>query len=146
MLDENWIKPALIIVGVWRGVGATMLFYLAALQNIPKQYYEAVELDGGGAFHSFFNITLPMVSPITFYLVIMGIIGNFQTFAEIYIFAPTGGTSYSAATVVFYIWDKAFKSYEMGYACAIAWILGLIIFAVTFIQFKFANRWVQEVS
>lgn len=146
MLSEHWIKPALIIVGVWRGLGAWMLFYLAALQNIPRQYYEAVELDGGGALHSFFGITLPLVSPITFYLVIMGVIGNFQTFAEIYIFASNGGTGYSAATAVFHIWDKAFRAYEMGYACAMAWILGIIIFIVTFIQFKFANTWVQEAA
>jgi multiple sugar transport system permease protein len=146
MLDEHWIKPALIIVGIWRSLGAWMLFYLAALQNIPRQYYEAVELDGGGVVRSFFAITLPMVSPITFYLVIMGIIGNFQTFAEIYIFAPQGGTGYSAATAVFHIWDKAFRAYEMGYACAMAWILGFLIFVVTFIQFKFSGAWVQEIT
>ncbi|MDR2418080.1 MAG: sugar ABC transporter permease [Treponema sp.] len=146
LYDEHWIKPALIIVGVWRSIGAWMLFYLAALQNIPRQYYEAAELDGGGALASFIHITLPMVSPITFYLVIMGIIGSFQTFAEIYIFAPTGGTGYSAATVVFHIWDKAFRAYEMGYACAMAWVLGIMIFIVTYIQFRFSNTWVQEAN
>lgn len=142
----NWlqnkatVKPALIIMTIWKGLGMSMLLYLAALQSVPKMYYEAADLDGAGAFNRFRHITWPMVKPVTFFLVITNIIGGAQMFTEINIMTPTGGPEYSSATVVFYIWQKAFTNLQMGYASAMSVVLGLIIFIVTLIQFKLNDK------
>ena len=79
---------------------------------------------------------LPLITPITFYLLVMGVIGNMQSFAEIHVMLSNGGTEYSGATIVYFLWQKAFQNYEMGFACAVAWILGSIIFILTLLQFK----------
>lgn len=139
-----YIKPALIIMGVWKGLGGGMILYLASLQNISEAYYEAVEIDGGNAFHKFRYITLPMLTPITFYILITHIIGSLQSFSDTYIMTTDGGPEYSAATIVYYLWQKAFSSYQMGYACAVSWILAITIFAITLIQFKFSDKWVYD--
>ena len=105
----NWlqnpatVKPAIIIMSVWKGLGYSMLLYLAAIQSVPKTFYEAAELDGASSFQKFRNITWPMVRPVTFFLVVTNIIGGSQIFTEINIMTPTGGPQYSSATVVWYI-------------------------------------------
>lgn len=142
----NWlantatVKPALIIMTIWKGLGYSMLLYLAALQSVSRSYYEAAELDGASGFKMFRHITWPMVKPVTFFLVVTNIIGGSQIFTEINIMTPTGGPEYSSATIVFYIWQKAFDNLQMGYASAMAVILGLFIFIVTLIQFKMNER------
>ncbi|GAE33952.1 carbohydrate ABC transporter permease [Halalkalibacter akibai] len=142
--NETWIKPAIIIMGVWKGIGITIIFYLAGLQNIPKELYEAAEIDGANFFQKYRYVTVPLLTPITFFLVVTGIINSLQIFVEIQIMAPDGGPNYAAASIVFYLWQKAFVYYEMGYASALAWVLGLIMFVVTFIQFKLSTKWVHE--
>ncbi len=142
--NEAFVKPAIIIMGIWKGIGITIIFYLAALQNVPKQLYEAAEIDGANFLHKFRFVTLPLLTPITFFLIITGIINTLQIFVEIQIMLPDGGPNYAAASVVFYLWQKAFVYYEMGYASALAWVLGIIMFIVTYIQFKLSNRWVHE--
>ncbi|GIO14705.1 sugar ABC transporter permease [Cohnella xylanilytica] len=138
----NWlqnvhtVKPAIMIMMVWKGLGYTMLLYLAALQSVPKDYYEAAELDGANAFSRFRHITWPMVKPVTFFVVVTNIIGGSQLFIEINIMTSTGGPEYSSASVVFYVWQKAFGNLQMGYASAMSVILGLFIFIVTLVQFK----------
>ncbi|MCR4743475.1 MAG: sugar ABC transporter permease [Treponema sp.] len=135
---EHTVKPAIIMMCVWRGVGNTALLYLGGLQNVPKSYYEAAYLDGAGRWTVFRSITWPLMKPITFFIVITGIIGGSQMIVEPQIMAPLGGENYSAATIVFYIWQKAFGTADAkGYACAAAWVLALIIFIATAIQFKF---------
>jgi multiple sugar transport system permease protein len=135
---EHTVKPAITAMCVWRGVGSTALLYLGGLQNIPKSLYEAAYLDGAGRWTIFRHITWPLMRPITFFVVITGIIGGSQMIVEPQIMAPLGGENYSAATIVFYIWQKAFGSADAkGFACAAAWVLALIIFIVTAIQFKF---------
>jgi multiple sugar transport system permease protein len=142
----NWlantatVKPALIIMTIWKGLGYSMLLYLAALQSVSRSYYEAAELDGASGFKMFRHITWPMVKPVTFFLVVTNIIGGSQIFTEINIMTPTGGPEYSSATIVFYIWQKAFDNLQMGYASAMAVILGLFIFIITLIQFKMNER------
>lgn len=142
----NWlantatVKPAIILMTIWKGLGFSMLLYLAALQSVSRTYYEAAELDGASGFSMFRHITWPMVKPVTFFLVVTNIIGGSQIFTEINIMTPTGGPEYSSATVVFYIWQKAFENLQMGYASAMAVILGLFIFIVTLIQFKMNER------
>lgn len=138
--NKDTVKPALMIMAIWKGLGYSMLLYLAALQSVPRIYYEAAELDGANAFQRFKNITWPMVKPVTFFLVITNIIGGAQMFTEVNIMTPTGGPEYSSATVVFYIWQKAFNNLQMGYASTMSVVLGLIIFIVTLIQFKLNDK------
>ena len=135
--NAHTVKPAIMVMCVWRGVGNTALLYLGGLQNLPKSYYEAAYIDGANGWTIFRKITWPLMQPITFYIVITGIIGGAQMIVEPQIMAPAGGPDYSAATIVFYIWQKAFGSADAkGYACAAAWVLAVIIFVVTAIQFK----------
>jgi multiple sugar transport system permease protein len=142
----NWlentatVKPAIILMAVWKGLGYSMLLYLAAIQSVSKTYYEAADLDGANSFQKFKSITWPMVKPVTFFLVITNIIGGFQIFTEINIMTPTGGPSYSAASIVWYVWQKAFKYYQMGYGSAMSLILFIFIFIVTVIQFYFNRK------
>ncbi|WP_019535878.1 carbohydrate ABC transporter permease [Paenibacillus ginsengihumi] len=138
--DKTTVKPALILMMVWKNLGYTMLLYLAALQSVPKDYYEAAQIDGASSFQSLWRITWPMLKPVTFFIVVTNIIGGSQIFTEINIMTPTGGPEYSSATIVFYVWQKAFGNLQMGYASAMAVILGLFIFVVTLIQFRMNER------
>ena len=98
--DEFWVKVAMIIFMVWKGLGTSVILYLSGLQNIPRDYYEAASIDGATGWQAFRNITVPLVSPVTFYLLITGIIGGFQVFVEVSVMVTNGGINYSAATVV----------------------------------------------
>jgi multiple sugar transport system permease protein len=140
LMNKDTVKPALILMTVWKGLGYSMLLYLAALQSVPKTYYEAAKLDGANSFQVFRHITFPMVKPVTFFIVVTSIIGGAQIFTEINVMTPTGGPEFSSATVVFYIWQKAFGNFEMGYGSAMAVVLGLFIFIVTYIQFKINEK------
>mgnify|MGYP003775248489 CR=1 FL=1 len=144
--NENTVKPALIIMTVWKNLGYSMLLYLAALQSVPKTYYEAAKLDGANAFQMFRHITLPMVKPVTFFIIVTSIIGGAQLFVEVSVMTPTGGPEYASATVVFYIWEKAFGNFQMGYASAMAVVLGLFVFIVTYIQFKLNEKNAYELD
>ncbi|ETT72413.1 sugar ABC transporter permease [Paenibacillus sp. FSL R7-0204] len=140
MANKYTVKPALIIMAVWKGLGYTMLLYLAALQSVSRSYYEAAELDGASGFKSFWHITWPMVRPVTFFIIVTNIIGGSQIFTEMNIMTPTGGPEYASASVVFYIWQKAFGNFQMGYASAMAVFLGVFIFVVTLIQFRMNEK------
>lgn len=141
--DEHMIKVSMIIFMVWKGLGTSIILYLAGLQNIPRDYYEAAEIDGANALDKFINITLPLLSPVTFYILITSLIGGFQVFVEVQVMASNGGPNYSAATVVFYLYEKAFKNGQLGYGSAIAVILAIIIFAITALNFWGQNKWVN---
>ena len=134
------MKPALIIMAVWKGLGYSMLLYLAALQSVPRSLYEAAALDGANAFQQFRSITLPMVRPVTFFLVVTNVIAGSQIFTEISIMTPTGGPEFSSATMVWYIWQKAFLNLQMGYASAMSLTLGVLIFVITAIGFRLNAR------
>lgn len=140
LANKNTVKPAIMIMAIWKGLGYSMLLYLAALQSVSRSYYEAAEIDGANALQSFWNITWPMVKPVTFFIVVTSIIGGSQIFTEINIMTSTGGPEYSSASVVFYVWQKAFGNLQMGYASAMAVVLGLFIFIVTLIQFKMNEK------
>lgn len=144
--DETWVKVSMIIFMVWKGLGTSIILYLAGLQSIPRDYYEAARIDGANSWQLFRNITVPLVSPVTFYLLITGLINGFQVFVEIQVMVPNGGTNYSAATVVYYLYDKAFSNRQMGYGSAIAFILCIIIFIVTLINFKGQDKWVKTIE
>lgn len=144
--DARFAKPAIIIMSVWKGLGYSMLLYLAAIQSVPRSLYEAASLDGASSWQQFWSITLPMVRPVTFFLIVTNVIGGAQVFTEINIMTPTGGPEWSTATIVWYIWQKAFRNLQMGYASAMAVVLGLIIFVVTLIQFRLNQRNELEVE
>ncbi|MDN4475266.1 sugar ABC transporter permease [Demequina sp. SYSU T00192] len=136
LADPNWSKPALIIMAVWKGLGYSMLLYLAAVQAVPRSLYEAASLDGASGWKKFTKITWPMVQPVTFFLVVTNIIAGSMIFTEINIMTPTGGPSWSTASLVWYIWNKAFRNLQMGYATAMALVLGILVLIVTAIQFR----------
>lgn len=146
--DRVLIKVAMIIFMVWKGLGTSIILYLAGLQNIPRSYYEAAMVDGANGWQKFKNITIPLLSPVTFYILITTLIGGFQVFVEVQVMTPNGagGIGYSAATIVFYLYQKAFESYQLGYSSAIAVILAIIIFIITFINFKFQDKWVKTMD
>lgn len=143
--DPAMVKITLILLGVWRGLGNTMLLFLAGLQNVPKEYYEVVDVAGGNAWHKLRYVTLPMMSPTYFYVIITGVIGGLQAFGDQFIITGLG-PEHSAMTVVYYLYQKGFTEYNMGAACAVAWVLSLFIMAVTLIQFKMSKRWVYDGS
>lgn len=137
LLSEVMVKPTLIIMSLW-GAGGGMIIYLAGLQQVPQALYEAADLDGAGPFKKFFKITIPMTSNVIFFNLIMGLIGSFQIFTTAYIVGDgTGGPNNSALFYVVYLYQNAFNYFKMGYASALAWILFIIVLAVTAVQFKF---------
>ncbi len=142
--DPAWIKITIVIMIVWKMIGITSIYVLASLNNIPDVYYEAARLDGASSIRMFFKITLPMLSPAIFFLTIVGIIGSLQTFVEVQLFTSDGGRNYSAATVPYYIWQKAFVSNDLGLAFATAFFFAVVILGVTLIQFRLSRRWVYE--
>ena len=139
--DPNWALPAFVIMSLW-GIGGGMIIYLAGLQSVPTQLYEAAEIDGAGSWKKFWTITLPMISPTIFFNLIMGIIGSFQVFTASYIMTPGGGPGYSTLFYVLYLYQKAFRYLQMGYASALAWILFAIVLALTLVVFRTSARWV----
>ncbi len=144
--DEFWVKVSMIIFMTWKGLGTSIILYLAGLQGIPRDYYEAASIDGATGWNLFRHITVPLVSPVTFYLLITGLIGGFQVLVEVLVMVPSGGLDYSAATVVFYLYEKAFSSRQMGYASAMAFLLAIIIFIITAINFKGQDKWVKTID
>ncbi len=137
--DPNWALPAIMVVACWQ-VGPQMLIFLAGLQSIPSQLYEVSELDGAKWRHKFLHVTLPLLSPIIFFNMVVGIIQSFQVFAKVYIMTQ-GGPVNSTLVYVMYLYTRAFSYLEMGYGSALAWILFMIIFTLTMIQFR-ASKWV----
>ena len=144
LTDEVWAKPALIIMSVWQSVGGyNMILYLAALQGVPRDLYDAAEVDGANGWQKFWNITWPQISPTTFFIAIMSVIGGFQAgFDPAYIMTG-GGPNGSTTTIIYYLYNNAFQWHNMGYAAAIAWILFIVIFLFTLIQWRFFGRTVH---
>ncbi len=136
--------PCLIIMGVWSGTGFGIILYGAALTNVNSSLYEAARVDGANSFQSFLHITLPSISPTTFYLLITGIIGSLQEFARPQIISGSGGPDNVGVTVVFYLWRYAFDYHEMGIAAATSWILAIIILGLTLLNFAISKLWVSE--
>ena len=138
----NWLNEptaamfALIIMSVWKTFGINMVLFSAGLQGIPDSYYEAAELDGAGKFAKFWHITIPMLAPTTFFIMIMSMISSFQVFDLVYVLT-SGGPLGSTKVLVFYVYEYAFKFFEMGYASAISYFLFALLFLLTLFQVKF---------
>jgi multiple sugar transport system permease protein len=135
--SKEWAMPSLVLMGLW-GVGQTAFIYLAKLQDVPQEMYEAAEIDGASVWQKVRYITLPMISPIIFFNIIMAIIGAFQVFTEPYIMTQ-GGPSRATYFLPHYIWDHAFVTMRMGYACAMSWILFLVILGLTLLAFRLSK-------
>jgi multiple sugar transport system permease protein len=138
--DAAWAMPALVIMSLW-GVGHTVVIYLAGLQDVPRELYEAAEIDGAGIWGRLFNVTIPMLSPVIFFNLIMAIIGTLQVFTIPYIMTQ-GGPARSTYFYTMYLYDNAFTFLRMGYASAMAWMQLLIILALTAFAFWTSKRWV----
>jgi len=144
LTDEAWAKPALMIMGVWQTVGGyNMILYLAALQGVPRDLYDAAEVDGANGLQKFWAVTWPQISPTTFFIAIMSLIGGFQAgFDPAYIMTG-GGPNGATTTIMYYIYNYAFVWHKMGYAAAIAWVLFVIVFMCTLIQWRYYGRTVH---
>lgn len=139
--DSAWALPAMVIVTVWKGLGSSMIIFLAGLQNIPGDLYHAATIDGAGAWRRFRNITLPMLSPTTFFVLVITLINAFQVFEQTYVLTK-GGPANSTLTLSYYIYQNAFQFFQMGKAAAVSYVLFAIIFSVTLLQFRVQKRWV----
>ena len=139
--DPHWALPAVIIASVWKDLGFVMVLLLAGLQNIGRQYYEAAMIDGAGAWARFRHVTLPLLSPTTFFVVVISLINSFQVFDQVWVMT-NGGPGGTSSVLVEEIVRNAFSYARMGYASALSWLLFAIIFAITAVQLFAQRKWV----
>ncbi|WP_274651182.1 carbohydrate ABC transporter permease [Paenibacillus humicola] len=140
--SSAWAMPSLIIMSIWQSVGYNMVIMLAGLQGIPRDYYEAAEVDGAGVLQRFRSITIPLMSPTLFFVMITSVIGSFQIFAQVNILTK-GGPGTSTSVLVYYIYNVAFNYNRLGYANSISWVLFVMIFALTLWQWRQQKKWVH---
>jgi len=133
--DPHWAMPAIILMAVWKSFGYNMLIFIAGLQAVPEELYDAAEIDGAGAFRRFFSITLPMLAPTLVFISVITMIGYFQLFAEPYVMTQ-GGPLRSTTSVVLLMYEEGFRWWRMGYAAAIAFVLFVVILIATLLQFR----------
>ncbi|WP_289136994.1 carbohydrate ABC transporter permease [uncultured Brevibacillus sp.] len=150
LIDEGWVIPVLVVVAIWKSVGYMMIIFLAGLQGISSELYEAASIDGANAWQKFWRITVPMISGTTFLVVILNTIYSFQNFEQIFVMTggsteagSTGGTNNASLVLMLLMFRQGFSFYKMGYASAIAWVLFLILLVITLIQFKLQKKWVH---
>jgi multiple sugar transport system permease protein len=139
--DTHWALWSLVFMSLW-GVGGSMIIYLAGLKDIPETLYEAAAIDGASAWQRTIHITLPMLTPVIFFNLVMGVIGAFQYFTQAYIMTE-GGPEDSTHFYALYLFNRAWRYLDMGYASAMAWILFLIVMVLTIVIFKTHRRWVH---
>ncbi|MCX7017841.1 MAG: sugar ABC transporter permease [Candidatus Sumerlaeota bacterium] len=152
LTDPAWSKPALIIVGIW-GIGNTAIIFLAGLQQVPQSLYEAAIVDGANTWQRFRNVTIPILSPVVFFNLVMGIIGSFQYFTHVYVMTAglmgggrgAGGPEFSTLVYPLYLYQNAFLFFRMGYASAMAWIMFLIVALILVVVFR-TSKWVHYES
>lgn len=140
--SEKWAMPAILIVTIWKGVGWAMVFYLEALQKVPEELNEAAEIDGANRFQNFMNVTIPMISPTTFFLVIMTSINSLQAYDQIQVLTQ-GGPAGSTRTLLYMYYQEAFQNFDVGKAAAVAMVIVFITIVLSVIQFVASKRWVH---
>ncbi len=140
LASQQWALPALILKSTW-GIGANMIIILAGLQGIPVSLYEAARIDGANPWHEFRHVTIPMLSPVLFFVIVISTINSFQILTDVLVMTQ-GGPGTATFVYVYYIYQAAFQYLKMGYASALAWILFLIILALTLLQLWGSKRWV----
>jgi len=134
--------PTLILLGVWQYLGYYMILFLAGLQGIPKDLHDAASIDGAGVWHQFWHVTLPLLSPTTFFVLIMAMIESLQVFGSIYMLTG-GGPAYATLTLGYHVYENAFTFLNMGYASALAYVLFIVVFLLTLVQFRGQRIWVH---
>jgi multiple sugar transport system permease protein len=140
--SATWVLPSVIIMDVWKNTGFAMIIFLAGLQSIPKDYYEAARLDGAGALQLFLRITFPLLTPTIFFVLVIFMIGAIQVFDTIIVLTG-GGPGDASKSVVIYIYEQAFQNFDLGYASTVAMTLFVVILTLTLLQFWFGRRWVH---
>lgn len=139
--STTWALPSLVLMGLWTVGGNRMLIFLAGLQGIPEQLHEAAALDGASSWRRLWHVTLPLLSPVIFFNLVLGVIGSFQVFTPAYV-VTNGGPADSTLVYVLYLYRNGFQYFQMGYAAAMAWIMLLILLTFTWLQFRLMQRWV----
>jgi multiple sugar transport system permease protein len=142
LVSSRWAMPAVITVSVWQSLGYSMVLFLAGLQNIRQEVYEAAALDGATGWKRLIYITLPLLSPMTFFVLIISIIGSFQVFELVFVMTKAGPAN-ATNTLVYYIYQNGFMFYQMGYASAAAMVLVLLVLVATLVQYRLQDRWVH---
>jgi multiple sugar transport system permease protein len=140
LTDPRWAKNSLILMSLW-SIGNTVVIFLAGLQDVPVELYEAAELDGASGIGKVRFVSIPMISPVIFYNLIIGTIGGLQTFAQSYVMTQ-GGPADSTLFYALYLYNSAFRDFKMGYASGMAWILFVLIMIISLVLFKSSSRWV----
>ncbi|MEZ4727906.1 MAG: sugar ABC transporter permease [Caldilineaceae bacterium] len=142
LASKEWAMAALILITLWAAVGGNnMLIFLAGLQGVPQELYEAAEIDGAGVWSKFRNVTLPLISPTLLFNLILGVIGALKVFTLAFV-ATQGGPSYATWFIALHIYRQAFEYFRMGYGSALAWVFVLILLAFTYFQMTWSRRWV----
>lgn len=139
--ETSWAMPSVVIMSVWRSLGFNIIILLAGLQNIDRNLYEAAAIDGAGPWLQFKSITIPMLSSVLFFIIVIGLINSFQVFEQTYIMTQ-GGPGYSTFTLVYYIFQAGFQFLRMGYASAMSFVLFIIIFVITAGHLTLQSKWV----
>jgi len=140
--DRQWALPTLVLMSLWGNVGGTrMIIFLAGLQGVPEELYDAAAIDGASAWQRARHVTLPLITPTIFFNVVMGIIGSLQVFTSAFV-ATRGGPSYATWFIGLHIYKHAFEYFNMGYACTLAWLFAIVIITLTIIQQRLSSRWV----
>lgn len=143
LADFKWSLPSIMIIYIWQQVGYYSIVFLSGLKGIPEDVYEAARVDGASSIRQFFSITIPLISPTTFFLTIMGIIGSFKVFDQISVLTQ-GGPGSSSSVMAYYVYRTAFEYFDMGYANTLAWALFVLVFLVTLVQWKLQDRFSAE--
>jgi len=141
LFDPILAKPTLAIMGIW-GIGTGIIIFLAGLQSVPESLYDAAKVDGAGNVHQFWHVTVPLISPVLLFNLIISIIASFQVFDLAYLMTK-GGPGTETLFYVLYIFRNAFELFKMGYASALAWVFFLIVLVLTFLNFRLSRRWVH---
>jgi multiple sugar transport system permease protein len=143
LVSPRWAMPAIILVDLWHTIGFTFIILLAGLQGVPRHLHEAAMIDGAGAVRRFWNVTVPMLTPTLFFVVVMNFIGAFQIFEPMFIMTR-GGPGDATRSIVLEIFETGFRSFEMGYASALALVVFVVILLVTLLQLQLSRLWVHH--
>jgi multiple sugar transport system permease protein len=140
--SPQWAKPSMVLMSLWGAIGGgNMVIFLAGLQGIPSELYEATAIDGANELHQFWNVTLPLISPSLFFNLVISMVGAFHVFTQAYV-ATGGGPNYATMFYVLYLFEQAFHFLHMGYASALAWLFVVLVLGLVVLQFHVATRWV----
>ena len=141
--DPTLAMPSIIAMSIWQGLPANVIIFLAGLQGIPAEYYDAASVDGAGRRSRFRRITLPLLTPAIFFTGVLALIGAFQVFDQVYVMANPGKPGEATITIVYFIYEAGFRNFKMGYAGAASWIMFLIVAVATILYFRTQDRWVH---